>query len=141
MYNFGWAVCVLCSKYITNLSQESLLFLLTSVLASAVFLLYCIVSYSFFEANHLLHEPFFASINCFIWYPLFFNIFFCFLNFFVNFRKMWFQYVLSFPILSQHVSFVFICLNGVSLFVFRAILCFRRLKVVFYFSETFCVVM
>ena len=52
LYTLGWVLYVSCSKFVTNWSQESLCLLLTSLLASAVFLLYSSLSSSFFEFNH-----------------------------------------------------------------------------------------
>ena len=67
LYTLGWVLYVSCSKFVTNLSQESLCPLLTSLLASAVFLLYSSLSSSFFESSHFLYDFFFVSINCLIW--------------------------------------------------------------------------
>ena len=52
LYTLGWVLYVSCSKFVKNLSQESLCLLLTSLLASAVFLLYSSLSSSFFESSH-----------------------------------------------------------------------------------------
>jgi hypothetical protein len=51
LYTLCWVPYVLCSKFVTNLSQEALC-LLTYILAVAVFLLYSILSSSFFEFSH-----------------------------------------------------------------------------------------
>jgi len=54
-------------RFVPNLSQENLCCLLACLLASAVFLLHSILYSTVFEANHLLNDVFFASINFFIW--------------------------------------------------------------------------
>jgi len=71
------------SKFVTNLSQESLCLLLVSLLASAVFLLYSSLSSSFFEFSHFLNDFFFASIHCFIWSSHIFKFFLLFRHFIV----------------------------------------------------------
>jgi len=67
LYTLGWVLYVSCSKFVTNLSQESLCLFLTSLLASAVFILYSSLSSCFFEFNHFLYNFFFVSINWCIW--------------------------------------------------------------------------
>jgi len=79
LYTLGWVLYVSCSKFVTNLSQESLCLLLTSRLASAVFLLYFSLSSSFFEFSHFfVWFFFFVSINCFIWSSHIFKYFLLF---------------------------------------------------------------
>ena len=81
-------------NFVTNLSQESLCLLLTSLLASAVFRLYS----SFFEFSHFLYDVFFVSINCFIWSSHIFKYFLLFrFLLFLNFHLL--------PILLCFVSF------------------------------------
>ena len=79
----GWVLYVSCSKFVTNLSQESLCLLLTSLSASVVFLLYCSLSSSFFELIHFYMIFFFVSINCFIWSSHIFKYFLLFHRFIV----------------------------------------------------------
>ena len=58
--------CVLCSKFVTSLSQEALCLLLTSFLPSTLFLLHSILLPSSSAAKHFLYDVIFASIKCFI---------------------------------------------------------------------------
>ena len=81
----GWVLYVLCSKFVTNLSQERLCLLLTSLLASAVFLLYSSLFSSFFEFCHFYMIFFFVSINCFIWPSHIFKYLLLFCKFFHSF--------------------------------------------------------
>ena len=64
----GWVLYVPCYGLVTNIfPRGSPCLLLSSLLVSAVFLSYSILSSRFFEANHLLYDVFFTSINCLIW--------------------------------------------------------------------------
>jgi hypothetical protein len=71
------------------MSQEALCFLLPSLLASAVFLLYSIVSFSFCEANHFLYDVCLLQLIVLIGHPIFLNIFFTFVSLiFLKFRVL-----------------------------------------------------
>jgi len=83
----GWVLHVSFSKFVTNLSQESvcLVILLTYLLASAVFLLYSSLSSSFFEFSHFVFFSLFLLIVLF-GHPIFLNTFSYFVSlFFLNF--------------------------------------------------------
>ena len=83
MYNFCWVLYGLYSKFVTNLSQEILCPLLTSLIASAVFLLYSSLSSSLIEISYFLNDFFFVFINCFIWSSQIFKFFLLFRHFIV----------------------------------------------------------
>ena len=103
LYTLGWVLYVSCSKFVTNLSQESLRLLLTSLLASAVFLLYSSLSSCFFEFSH-----FYMMFSLFLLIVLFghhiflnifsYFVFLLFLNFHLLLILLCF---VSFPIPSQ----------------------------------------
>ena len=130
LYTLGWVLYVLCSKLVTDLSQESLCLLLTSLLASAVFLLYSSLSSSFFEFSH-----FYMIFSLFLLIVLFgdlifLNTFSCFMSLlFLNFHLLLIlMHFVSFFILSQCLFHLpLYCLSGVSLFGCTVILCFHHL--------------
>jgi hypothetical protein len=64
LYHF--VLFVSCFRFVTNLSQEALCLLLTSLLASVVFLLYPVLSFSFFDVNHFLYHVFFLLLFYFV---------------------------------------------------------------------------
>ena len=70
LYPLGWVLYVSCSKFVTNLSQESLCLLLSSLLASAVFLFYSSLSSSFLQFSHFyVFFPLFLLIVLFLKVP------------------------------------------------------------------------
>jgi hypothetical protein len=121
---------VSCSEFVTDLFQEALCLLLTFLLASTVFLLYSILSSSYFEFNHFLCVFFLLLIGAFchlIFLGILFHLFiFPDLSYAADFS------VFCFSILSQRLFiFPLYCLNGVSLIVCTAILRFHHLKALF----------
>ena len=77
-----------CSKFATDLSQESLC-LLTSLLASAVFLLYSGLSSSFFEFGHFYMIFSLFLLIVLFGHPIFLNTFSCFVSLlFLNFHLL-----------------------------------------------------
>jgi len=80
---------VSCSKCVTNMSQESLCLLLTSLLASAVFLLYSSLSSSFFEFSHFYMIFSLFLLIVLFGHPIFLNTFSCFVSLlFLNFHLL-----------------------------------------------------
>jgi hypothetical protein len=135
LYTLDWVLCVPSSKFVTSLSQEALCLLLTSLLAVAVFLLYYILSYSFFEFSHSCIIFSLLLLVVLFGHLIFLDIFSCFVSlFFVNFRMLLISICfVSFPILSQYMfCFPLYCLSETSLFVCTAILSFHNLKVLFW---------
>jgi hypothetical protein len=65
-------------RFVTNLSQEVLCLLLTSLFAIVVFLLYSILSSSFFEFIHFLYDFSLLILIVLFCHPIFVNIFSCF---------------------------------------------------------------
>jgi len=123
---------VSCSKFVTNLSKESLCLLLTSLLASAVFLLYSSLSSSFFESSHFY--MLFSLFLLIVWFghPIFLNTFSYFISLlFLNFHLLpVLLCFVSLSILSQCLfHFPVFCLSEVSLIGCTAILCFHHLAV------------
>ena len=115
-----------CSKFVTNLSRESLYLFLTSLLASAVFRLYSSLSSSFFELTifYMIFSLFLLIIL--FGHPKFLIIFSYFASLlFLNFHLLLILVCfVKFSIPSQCLfHFPLYCLSGVSLFGCRAILC------------------
>ena len=111
LYTLGWVLYVSCSKSVTNLSQESIHLLLTSLLASAVFLLYSSLSSSYFEFNDIIWL--FSLFLFFIWSPYNFKYFLPFrpfiapkLSFATDFNMFFF-----FHSFSMSISFSFVLLK------------------------------
>jgi len=126
-------------NFLTNLSQESLCLLLTSLLASAVFLVYSSLSSSFFEFSHFMYD--FLFLFVLFGHPIFFNAFSCFVSlFFLDFRLLPILICfVNFSILSQCLfHFSLYCLSVVSLFGCKAILCFHYLAILFVYTTTHC---
>ena len=136
LYTLGWVMYVSCSKFVTNLSQESLCLLLTSLLVSAVFLLYSSLSSSEFSHFYII-SSFFLLIVLF-GHPIFLNTFSYIIPlFFLDFQLLLILVCfVSFPIPSQCLfHFPLYCLSAVSLFWCTAILCFHHLTI--YFKKFF----
>ena len=128
----GWFLYLSCYKFVTNLSQERLCLLLTSLLAIAVFLLYSSLSYSFFEFSQFLYDFSLFLLIILFGHPIFLNTFSCFVSllFLILHLLLILLCSLSFSILSQCLFHLpFYCLNGVSLFGCTAILCFHHLAI------------
>ena len=120
------------SKFVTNWSQESLCRLLTSLLASAAFLLYSSLSSSFFEFNRFYMISSLFLLIVLFGHPIFLNTFSYFISLlFLNFHSLLILVrSVSFSIPPECLfHFSLYCLSEVSLFECTAILCLHLVAI------------
>ena len=99
-YTLGWALYVSRSKFVTNLSQESFCLLLTSVVASAVFIFYYSLSSNFLEFSRFYMICSLFLLNVLFGHPISLNTF---------------SYFVSLLCLNVHLLLILICFVSLSI--------------------------